>query len=199
MYPEFPQLLNMHDQPNYKHIFYFFKWKSLTLKHKQLYKNIVQSLSFSIRTGQTLTEAQRHIMLSLVHIYCAVTHAEPQHRWPLTVPWIFYLCESCPITIHAHAHTHILPSFYCSVLPFFSFPVLLHLIVLSLLYLHFAFSTRFSHLSLPAYYNLQLYAISPYVCPPFHLSVVQCLYPLPCWEHSSVGSSTRGQWWAPSL
>lgn len=33
----------------------------------------------------------------------------------------------------------------------------------------------------------------------FHLSVAQCLYPLACWEHSSVASSTKGQWWASSL
>lgn len=34
---------------------------------------------------------------------------------------------------------------------------------------------------------------------PPHLSVVQCLYPLPRREHGSVANSTKGQWWASSL
>lgn len=60
---------------------------------------------------------------------------------------------------NTHTHTRTLPSFYCSFLPFFSFPVLLHLteLLLALFCLHLFLP---SSLSLCLYDNLQFCHLS---------------------------------------
>lgn len=72
--------------------------------------------------------------------YIVHSHMEPQHRWLLTVLWI-YLCNSCPLVMHTLIQ--ILPSFYCAVLPFFLHPSPSYSAFTSIQYEHLAFSACF--------------------------------------------------------
>lgn len=69
----------------------------------------------------------------------------------------------------------------------------LFLVLFSWCYIYIWDISVFAWVSFPLCENSAMFM--PSLLMPPHLSLVPCLYPLPCREHSSLSSTTKGQWW----